>query len=83
VAPIANIYKRTLLLEAKTVIHMYEARGFTISRIEAGQEFTCITNDILPINLNAAAADDHVAEVERSIWTVKERTRCTVQGMPY
>jgi hypothetical protein len=83
VAPIPNRYKRTVLLEAKAVINKYKARGFTISRIEAGQEFMCITNDILPINLNAAAADDHVAEVERSIRTVKERTRCTVQGMPY
>jgi len=62
---------------------MYEARGFTITRIEADQEFACIANDILHIDLNIAAADDHVAEVERSIRTVKERRRCSVQGLPF
>ena len=33
--------------------------------------------------MNIANADDHVHEVERSIRTVKERTRCTVQGLPF
>jgi hypothetical protein len=38
---------------------------------------------MLPIPLNVADADDHVAEVERSIRIIKERTRCLVQGLPY
>lgn len=62
---------------------MYETRGFNITRGEADREFSCISNDILPILLNVANADDHVHEVERSIRTVKERTRCTVQGLPF
>ena len=60
---------------------MYETRGFTISRIEADHEFGCIEQDLLPILLNVAAADDHVHKVERSIRTVKERTRCAIQGL--
>jgi hypothetical protein len=83
VAPIANRTKRTLLMEAKAVINLYETRGFEISRIEADREFACIANDLLPIPINIADADDHVHEVERSIRTVKERTRCTVQGLPF
>jgi hypothetical protein len=83
VAPIKNRTKRTLLLEAQAVINMYEARGFNITRVEADREFSCITNDILPIALNIADADDHVHEVEWSICTVKERTRCTIQGLPF
>jgi hypothetical protein len=74
VAPINNIMKRTLLMEAQAVINMYLARGFNISRVKADREFVCITNDILPINLNAANAGNHLHEVEQSIRTVKERT---------
>jgi hypothetical protein len=83
VAWITNRQKRTLLMEAKAIINMYEARGFVITRVEADREFACITNDILPTVLNIADADDHVSEAERSIRTIKERVRCTVQGLPY
>jgi hypothetical protein len=83
VAPINNRSKKTLLLETQAVIGMYQARGFTIARVEADREFKCITNDLLPIDLNVADADDHVHEVERSIRTVKERTRCRIQGLPF
>jgi hypothetical protein len=82
-AAINNRYKRTLLMEARAVTDLYEARAFNISRIEADQEFRCITNDLLPIPVNVAAADDHVAKVEQCIRTVKERMRCTVQGLPF
>jgi hypothetical protein len=75
--------KTTLLMEAKAVINMHETRGFNISRIEADGEFNCISNDILPLPLIIADADDHVHEVERSTRTIKERTRCTVQGLPF
>jgi hypothetical protein len=83
VAPINNKTKITILMEAQAVLNMYGARGFNITRVEADQEFVCITNNILPIQLNAAVTDDHVHEVERSIRTVKERTRCTIQGLPF
>jgi hypothetical protein len=83
VAAINNRQKRTLLMEARAAIHLYEARGFTISRVEADREYACIQNDLLPTPLNVADADDHVAEVERSIRTIKERTRCSVQGLPF
>jgi hypothetical protein len=68
-------------MEAKAVINMYETRGFNITQIKGDREFSCITNDVLPVTLNVADADDHVHEVERSIRTVKEQTRCTIQGL--
>ena len=83
VARIRNRTKQTLLMELKAVMQMYHARGFVISRVDGDNEFQCITNDILPVVMNIADADDHVHEVERSIRTVKERTRCTVQGLPF
>jgi hypothetical protein len=83
VTPIENRSKKTLLMEAQAVINMYQARGFNITRLEADQEFSCIVNDVLPIDLNIADADDHVPEVERVIRTIKERTRCTIHGLPF
>jgi hypothetical protein len=62
---------------------MYTARGFNVTRLEADREFNCIVNDVLPHDMNIADADDHVHEVERSIRTVKERVRCTIQGLPF
>jgi hypothetical protein len=64
-------------------VDLYEGRGFNVARLEADQELKCITNGVLPTILNVADADDHVHEVERSIRTIKERTRCTVQGLPF
>jgi hypothetical protein len=83
VAVINNRSKHTLLMEARAVTNLYETRGFHISRVKADQEFSCITNDLLPIPVNVAAADDYVAKVEQSIRTVKERVGCTVQGLPF
>jgi hypothetical protein len=78
VAPIENRLKKTLLMETLAVVNMYEAGGFNVTRLQAAQEFKCIADDVLPINLNVADADDHGQDVESSIRTIKERTRCTV-----
>jgi hypothetical protein len=56
-------------MEARAVLNLYETRGFNISRVKAYQEFSCITNDLLPIPVKVAGVDDHVAEVERSFST--------------
>ena len=45
--------------------------------------FKCIKNDILPTNLNVVAAEEHVGDIERSIRTMNEGTRCDVQRLPY
>jgi hypothetical protein len=62
---------------------MHTTRGITVAGIEGDREFACLTHDLLPTPTNTADADDHVSEVERSIRTVKERTRCLVHGLPY
>ena len=70
-------------METKGILKLYEARGFEVTRVEAEQDFKCIENDILPVPMNITDADDHVSQVERSIRTIKERMRCTLQGMPF
>jgi len=83
VATIPSRSKTVLLRETKAVLNMYEARGYNVPDINADKEFACIRNDVLPIHMNIADADDHVPEVERSIRTVKERIRCTIHGLPF
>lgn len=62
---------------------MYKARGFTILRVKANNEFQCIVNNILPVTLNTAnAANDHLHEVKRFIQTIEECTWYTVQSSP-
>lgn len=75
VASVNNRSKRTLHMETQVVINMYATRVSNVTRIEGDQEFSCILNDMLPIPLNVAAADDHVVKVERSIRTIKEPKR--------
>ena len=38
---------------------------------------------MLPTTLNIADANDHVPQAERSIRAIKDRARCTVQGLPF
>jgi hypothetical protein len=83
VAAINNITQRTLHMETQAVIKLYETRVFTVTRAKGDQEFSCLANDLLPTPLNIADTDDHVAQVERSIRTIKERVRCLVQGLPF
>jgi hypothetical protein len=83
VANIPNRLANTLQTEIRAVLDLYHARGFLINRIEGDQEFSSIALDMLPTTLNIADADDHVPQAERSIRTIKDRTRCTVQGLPF
>ncbi len=72
-----------MLKETKQVIELYEQRGFQIMDIHADNESECIRHDIRPIELDTVPVDEHVGEIERSIRTTKERTRCTIHGLPY
>jgi Reverse transcriptase (RNA-dependent DNA polymerase) len=75
--------KSSILKELNIVIKFYQSRGFTIPDIHCDQEFECLRNDILPIQLNVVPADAHVGDVERSIRTIKERVRSTIHGLPF
>ena len=67
----------------KRVINVYHSRGIHVNQINTDNEFECIRNDILPINLKVITAEEHIGDVERSIRTLKEGTRCDVQRLPY
>ena len=39
--------------------------------------------DLRPISLNIVVADQHISMIERSIRTIKDRTRSQIQYLPY
>jgi hypothetical protein len=65
------------------VINMYHARNLLVTQANVDNEFTCIRDDIRPTTLNVVAAGEHVGDVERSIRTVKESTRCHIHRLPF
>ena len=73
VAFVNSRHKNILLRETKAVLYLYESKEFKITAVHADKEIACIREEIRPMELNICPTDDHVHEVERSIYTVKER----------
>ena len=83
---IPNRKEATLSKCLKNVHRAYLQRGFCITAVHADLEFECCRGTIatdLQARLNTAGEDEHVPEVERCIRTVKERTRCTYNCLPF
>ena len=83
VSAVKDRKKNNILTDIHNVLAIYQGRGFTITEIKAHLEFECIRNDMRPIDMDIVPVDEHVGEIERSVRTTKETTRCTVQGLPY
>ena len=75
--------KKCLLDGLRAVLDMYRARGFDVITVHADIQFKCLKNELRPVCSNIRAHDDHVGEVERSIWTIKEGVHANVRGMPF
>ena len=73
----------TLLSSLRDVMKIYTSRGFEIEYVHADNGFRGLFNDLLPTRLNVAAAGEQVPEGERSIRTLKERTRAAIHGLPF
>ena len=76
-------YKRDILVAIGRVLNLYKPREFQVKQINGDNEFMCISNEGLPVKMNIVAADEHVGEVERSIRTIKDGTRCHVHRLTY
>ena len=75
--------KGTMLDGIMKAVKLYKDRGLTVVNIHADNEFECCRDELSPIVLDIAGAGMHVGEVDRSIWTVKERVRCTTHNLPF
>ena len=83
VDPISDVSHATILTSLTQVMRIYSSRGFEIGYIHGDGGFKTLENDLLPARLNITAAGEHVPEVERSIRTIKERTRACIHGLPF
>ena len=82
---IANKEMSTLLTSIKAVTALYQQRGFKITELLMDGEFKSLHTDLaaLGIQLNTTSNDEHVPEIERFIRTLKERTRCIYNTVPF
>ena len=67
----------------KQVKNKYKDRGFTITYYHGGNEFNHLHAYLEPAHLHTCAANEHIWDIERSIWTIKEQVRCVYQSTPY
>ena len=81
VSALPNRQTSTIVNRLKQVVRIYRHRGFKIRAIFADSEFEPIRPSF-PF-LDTASADDHVADIERYIRTVKDRTRSAWHSMPF
>ena len=80
-----NAKAETLLACLLAVCSAYATRGFKIRQVNADGQFKPLKNDAIKagIPLNTTAEDEHVKVIERSVRTLKERSRARVNSMPF
>ena len=65
------------------VLEVYGRAGFRVRSILMDGEFKKLKPLMPSVECNTTAAKEHVSEAERTIWTVKERTRGLVTKLPF
>ena len=82
---IANRRMETIFKSLTQVINIYKQRGFDVTHILLDGEFEPLRGSLANINiqLNTVANAEHVPEIERYIRTLKERTRCVYNSLPF
>ncbi len=80
-----NRNEKTLLEALDKSFRVYNHAGFQIKAVFADPEFKFMRDPLidLDIKLNISAAQEHVAEIERMIRTIKERYRSMYSHLPY
>lgn len=67
----------------KTFINLFGLQGINIQSIHGDNEFDKIKALIAPIPVIACGRDEHIPDIERAIWTIKECIRCSTCDLPY
>ena len=75
---------KQLVHSLKNVMRLYGRNNQHVTTILTDMEFTSVTDPLLgKKSVNTTAAKEHVAEIERSIQTIKERGRAVVSTLPF
>jgi hypothetical protein len=65
------------------IARLYRRGGFIVRTCLMDMEFECLSEIVDYLLINCTGAREHVTDVERSIRTVKERSRSVVSELPY
>lgn len=65
------------------VLQVYERAGFKVRTILMDGEFEKVRNLMPCVECNTTAAKEHVSKAERTIRTIKERTRGLLGTLPF
>ncbi len=74
---------RILSKHIKQVLEVYKRAGFIVRTILMDGEFEKIKPHLPTVECNTTAAKEHVSEAERTIRTLKERTRGLMATLPF
>ena len=78
--------KSTVLLKGlKSILQVYQRRGFQIEMALMDGEFGHLCGELasMGVTLNKTSRDEHVGEIERFIQTIKERMRAIYNTLPF
>ena len=77
--------KSAILEGISKVITTYQVRGFKVVMVHGDGEFDMdsLRDTIKPAQLEIAGRDEHDGPIERSVRTIKERSRCMCHSLPY
>jgi hypothetical protein len=75
----------TIMMAIRQVLALYAKRGFHVNMAHTDNEFEPIRVLLMDdkVNLNVVSNSEHVTEIECHIRTVKERTRCMYNTVPF
>ena len=82
---LGNQQAKSLFSAIVQVYKVYKTRGFNIDTVLMDGQFEVLRGDMadLGMSLNVTSNNEHVPEIERYIRTVKERTRCIYNTLPF
>ncbi len=74
---------KSLAKHLDRVLQVYRRTGFNVSTILLDGEFEKLKNILPTVECNTTVAKEHMSKAERSIRTVKERTRGLIGTLPF
>jgi hypothetical protein len=80
--PVASRHDVVIAKALKRVIAKYERRGCSVKQLGADEEF-CKLEDLVNVNFDFAAKDDHEPTIERFMRTIKDSCRSQYNMLPF
>jgi hypothetical protein len=84
---LSNRKALTIFNELKSMCSYYLQQGFQVVLIKGNDEFASLEAWMATVygalKLNLASANEHIPEIERKIWVIKEQVRAIIYSIPF